>query len=136
MIRRILLIIYMAFAASAFGSGGPEEVELSPDLASRLGFKIEISPEHNGTVVEVVGPPELNNGCLPARSGSFLLDKAGNEISAYITELSRRSESPKTVGYLSSRSSNIMGIFIDYFCSKERIYDSKRYTITSINGWK
>ncbi|BBM02956.1 hypothetical protein [Microbulbifer sp. GL-2] len=135
MIRRFLLILNMLLVVPAYGSGGPEEVELSPDSALKLGFKVKIAPEGSATMVEIIGPPAINNGCLPARSGSFILDKSGKEISVYITELPRRAESPKTVGYLVSKNSTSMGVFIDYFCPGERIYESKRYTITSIEAW-
>ncbi|WP_444909605.1 hypothetical protein [Microbulbifer sp. TRSA005] len=63
------------------------------------------------------------------------MDKTGKEVSVYITQLRKRAESPEMIGYLVKESSYSMAVFIDYFCPAERIYESKRYTITSIEAW-
>lgn len=130
-----MLIASFIFSVPVIGNGIIEEIELSPNLAEKLGFKIIIGTEGTSTMVEVVGPSNLNKGCLPARSGSFVLDEAGKEVAVYITELTGKAEPPKTVGYIINGNPLTLGLFIDYFCPKNRALESRRYTVTSVEAW-
>ncbi|WP_288132217.1 hypothetical protein [Microbulbifer sp.] len=135
MIRSLSLIFFLFLSFSSIASPPIEEVEVTSSLAKKLGFKVKVQPEGNAVVVEVSGPSEIKSGCLPSRSGNFVLGKNGEEVAVYIAELPRTSESPKAIGYIVSGSPNSMGVFIDYFCPKKRAHESKRYVISSVRAW-
>ncbi|WP_406829129.1 hypothetical protein [Microbulbifer sp. ARAS458-1] len=135
MIRTLIFLASFIFSIPVIAAGVIEEVELSPDLAEKLGFEIVVSSEGSSTMVEVEGPKNLNDGCLPARSGNLLLDEVGNEVAVYITELPKITESPKALGYIVRGNALTLGLFIDYSCPKNRALESRRYIVTSIQAW-
>ncbi|WP_018016423.1 hypothetical protein [Teredinibacter turnerae] len=129
-----LLLLLIFIPAFSFASGTLKEVSLSPELAEKLGFSINVKPEGGTVMIELKGPKNGPSGCPVSRSGVFLLGKNGEELLVYITELEKADSPPQAVGYYTS-SENSMGVFIDYICTGTKVLQSIRYSVQSIKAW-
>lgn len=134
--RLITSVLALTCAIPVLASGPIPVVELTPALAKELGFEISIEPEGEFTMVKLVGPIELNNGCLPSSTGNYVLGPEGKEVVGYRTWLGEVvAERPKLVAYIANDSPNTLGVYIDYFCPEGRTGERRRYHIRSIRKW-
>ena len=122
------LFASLLLSISAWGEMGMLEQELDPETAEELGFEVSVTKENDDVmIVFLLGPSEVN-GCLPGRSGSFLLGPNGEELMGYLTELPDAAGAPKSFGY-STNLRNQLSVFIDYFCPEGRALESRRYVV-------
>ena len=129
-----IFLILIFISTLALASAGAKEVSLTPDLAKKLGFLINIKPEGNAIMIELKGPKDSPSGCPASRSGVFLLGENGEELLVHITELEKSNVQPEAVGYYTT-SENTMGVFIDYLCTGTKVLQSIRYSVQSIGEW-
>lgn len=104
---------------------------ITPENANTLDVDISSRRDGNVTLVTMIGPMESKEGCPPRRTGTFLLDSDGNELSVFIAELNSSSSKPEVIGYYTTESQS-MGVFIDYLCGGEGAYNSRRYSVESV----
>jgi hypothetical protein len=128
----ILLISMLSSIVNAMPN--ISEQELSQKLAAELGFSVVAEAEGDAISIKFIGPEQVKNGCFPGRSGSYLLDPKGEELILQTTLLNKNIGKPEVLGYSADRA-NTMGVFIDYFCSKERLLESTRYSVPSTKEW-
>ena len=129
-----IFLLLIIIPTLTLASGGPKEVTLTPELAKKLGFSINVKPEGSAIMIELKGPKNSPSGCPASRSGVFLLGKSGEELLVHITELVKSNTQPEAVGYYTT-SENTMGVFIDYLCTGTTVLQSIRYSVPSIKEW-
>ena len=127
-----LFLLLMLSASQVVASPPIERFELTPESEKELGFNVKIENLPEGITASLSGPQSIGHACLPRRSGSYLFDKGGKEISVYIANLSYSvGEGPFAFGHYWDKQ-NKMSIFIDYICPPERVNESRRYIISSV----
>lgn len=129
--KGIVLFIFI-FPATAFASGPIKTVNLTPTTAKSLGFEVVVESDKGSTMVTLKGPSQNANSCPATKSGSYVLDAKGNEVSGNINFISN--PHPFVFGYY-TKSEYSMGVFIDYICTDLPHLKSERYTIDSISSW-
>ncbi|MCK9504746.1 MAG: hypothetical protein M0Q95_11260 [Porticoccaceae bacterium] len=129
--NRAFAIAFLFFSVVAQASPPISEQEITPKNVRELGFfvSIEVTPE--ATSINLVGPKSLDENCFPARSGSALMDKSGNELMVYQTNLEASDSAPVSLGYF-TKMDTTMSVWLDYFCSPGQESKSRRFVIPSV----
>ncbi|GAB2889245.1 hypothetical protein ACCI51_18985 [Microbulbifer echini] len=129
--KRILCVLLGLLSVGSLASPPITEQVLTRENVRKLGFSVtvEVSPE--ATSVKIVGPKSINGNCYPGRSGNALMDKAGNELTTYVTQLTSSQVAPVAFGYYTSNETN-MSVWLDYFCPPDQAKNSRRFVVPSV----
>ncbi|MEJ8569284.1 hypothetical protein [Elongatibacter sediminis] len=129
--RRSTIVIALFLSGLVYASGPITVERLNPDNAKSLGFSVTFEISSEATQVSIVGPRVVNENCYPRRSGNYLPDGNGNELTFYMAQISNGPESPIGSGYYPGNE-NTMAVFIDYICPPDKILESRRYSVESV----
>lgn len=139
MIRILCFFSLILWSLGSHASSPILEEILTPELAARLGFTIDIEVVGDlGFSIDVIGPSVINHDCRPFRTGNVLTEKNGNQIAAFFTDLpvTEASETPKVIGFISNEALYTSKMFIDYRCPERHGSDSRRYLLPVTLDWK
>jgi hypothetical protein len=127
---KVILLVILVVSLQVSASPPIESFTLNKQNSSELGFTYTISNDKHAKMIELIGPSEVNNGCKAIASGNFVANKSGSEISGQVVNV-EGVKSPKSFGFVSHESQNILIVFIDYICPTNRKSESRRYEIST-----
>ena len=129
--NRILCVLIVLFAEASIASPGITEQVITPENVRALGFSVTIEVTPEATSINLVGPKSINGNCFIGRSGNALMDSAGNELTAYTTQLQSSQVAPVAFGYYTSNKTT-MSVWLDYFCPPSEASKSRRFVMPSV----
>ena len=129
--KQMLFILLILFSKYSLASPPITEQVLTRENIRELGFSVTIEVAPEGTSVKIVGPQNINDHCFASSSGNALMDKAGNELMTYVTQLSSDQASPVAFGYYTSNDTT-MSVWLDYFCLPDQEKSSRRFIVPSV----
>jgi hypothetical protein len=109
--------------------GFPEDVRLTPETVTELGFTVTSTNEGGTAILTITGPEVDPKSCRASRSGAALFDRDDRELMVSITELAADSGAPKQVAYAVGQANRIT-VFFDYLSCPASVLPS-RYSIYS-----
>ena len=129
--KRVITTLILFLSMSVEASPPISEHEITPENVREFGFSVNIEVTQDATSISMVGPKSIDGNCLPARSGSALLDKSGAELMVYQTNLEAAHSDPVSMGYF-TRMNTTMSVWLDYFCPPGQELKSRRFVVPSV----
>ena len=130
---RTLIVILLFFISNSWAMKPLPMLELAPELAKKLDFRVSFEVTNNGTVIYVVAPNEIDS-CSYRSNFTELINSDGKVIASTQTTASVTSGEVHIDGSLSDSTLD-MRLGVTYICLPNSGKRGKIYLVNSIKKY-
>ena len=129
-IRPFLFALLGTVSTLAIATEPLKEIVVTPGNESRFDFSVVLSGRNGPRTMVVYAPDRTNGDCLPGLSIAELRSKDGQLIYSQSVELASGKKGV-VVRTETSEPSNILTLWINYYCPDSHVVDGARYVFSS-----